>query len=602
MDNSGIQPTKDTNNDQQALMDKKSVASEQNIAIISEISDELSRLLDPNESEISSYWRKNISISESTELANVLRALRKVAGHIGQNVGRLEWVGMSHNQQSAIVLDPALVMGRYPIIPQKFDYLVGIVTHEAIHKTEWSDLVWKKIDETTKQMGFSQKILFQKIVFIGEDIYIDQISEKFVFGLYTRISRNIAMKKASFKLKPDIISVDELVYLWWKSNWEDILDSVNFDEYRKPLKILNELTGKLKSVHQNGGTVTSRCEERFHLYCQTWDEIKDIISSWTVIDNSYSWYPPSEVQERELPKKKKSKKVALNQKTIQEIETKLAFDSKDLTPIIRSIVGEDDEDVIPISRWDFNIPSNPVVDFHMVGRLKAIFQSYADRKVLLNRGLTNGKVDKSKLYRAPINGRCFVEKQVIPQMDWNICLLIDASGSMRGNKWRMIENTLATLHKAFLGFQIRLQAYGYYEADKVCMVSSLIKDRELLSIPPSGMTASGEAIIAAAYLMPRDSRRRFLIHITDGESNFGCDVQYGIQYCRAQKIHLITLGCGYRDREVMKRQYGKTIQFLDHFGQLPSTLENLLKWTLLYGKDNFSLVASKTGEFIKTMK
>jgi hypothetical protein len=34
----------------------------------------------------------------------------------------------------------------------------------------------------------------------------------------------------------------------------------------------------------------------------------------------------------------------------------------------------------------------------------------------------------------------------------------------------------------------------------------------------------------------------------------------------------------------MLRQYGKTIQFLDHFQQLPQTIERLLKWTFLYGK------------------
>jgi nitric oxide reductase activation protein len=116
------------------------------------------------------------------------------------------------------------------------------------------------------------------------------------------------------------------------------------------------------------------------------------------------------------------------------------------------------------------------------------------------------------------------------------------------------------------------------------MISSLAKGRHLLSVPPGGKTASGQAIIAAAYLMPRIHKRNLLVHITDGETNFGCDVRYGMDYCREQNIHLVTLGCGCKDQAAMFRQYGNTIQFIDHFGQLPGSIENLLKRTFVYGK------------------
>ena len=47
--------------------------------------------------------------------------------------------------------------------------------------------------------------------------------------------------------------------------------------------------------------------------------------------------------------------------------------------------------------------------------------------------------------------------------------------------------------------------------------------------------------------------------------------------------HLVTLGCGVKDKALMTRQYGKSIQFITHFGQLPAAVEKLLKWTFLYG-------------------
>ena len=115
------------------------------------------------------------------------------------------------------------------------------------------------------------------------------------------------------------------------------------------------------------------------------------------------------------------------------------------------------------------------------------------------------------------------------------------------------------------------------------MISQLIRGRQLLSVPPSGQTASGQAIIAVAYFMPKGRKRNLLIHVTDGESNLGCDVRYGIEYCHKQKIHLVTLGCAYKDRQAMLRQYGKSMQFVDHYGQLPRAIERLLKHTFLYG-------------------
>ena len=116
------------------------------------------------------------------------------------------------------------------------------------------------------------------------------------------------------------------------------------------------------------------------------------------------------------------------------------------------------------------------------------------------------------------------------------------------------------------------------------MFSSVLKGRHLFSVPPNGQTASGQAIIAAAYFMPKGHERKLLIHITDGESNFGCDVQYGIDYCRQNNINLVTLACGCRDRAALLAQYGKTVQFLRSYGQLPHAIENLLKWTFVCGR------------------
>ena len=118
---------------------------------------------------LSAYWRKNTSNAEATELANLLRALRKVAGHIGPNVGRIEYAGMSHGDVASIVLDPDMIMGDYPVPNAKVDLVVGLVTHEALHKIEWSDRVWKLLEPEFTEMKGLSLAMFQKIVFVGED-------------------------------------------------------------------------------------------------------------------------------------------------------------------------------------------------------------------------------------------------------------------------------------------------------------------------------------------------------------------------------------------------------------------------------------------------
>jgi len=542
------------------------------------------------EPSLSEYWRRNTSIVEATELANLIHALRKVTGYIGPNVGGVLWAGMSQAAGDTIVLDPELVMGDYPVHPGKVDYLVGLVVHEALLKTEWSDLVWSGLERASQSLGGRQKIVLQKIVHIGESIYVDHLSERSILGLYTRKCRGVSMELTKLGLNPSAVTVDELIYLWWLSAWEEEIEQPRLQAYEEPLNLLKTVLPKLKEIGSSGKGVIERCDLRRALYLKAFESVKDLVARWAIIDRNLIWYPPVSEEEKEKARKRQqdgSQGVTLSVSEALDIEASLAgVDSRNLTPIIRSIVGEDNNDVIPTSRFDFNIPAHPALDPHQVGRLKGIIQTYADRNIVISRGLSSGKVDRKRLYRAPISGRCFLDKQTLPELSWGISLLVDASGSMgRGQNWKLVESTVGALHMAFKGSHSRLQAFAYFESTGICMISSLIKGRLLMSVPPGGQTPSGQALIAAGYLMSRDKKRRFLIHLTDGASNCGVEVAYGIDYCRKENIQVITLGCGSRPEDIDKMllQYGRTIQFLDHIGQLPGAVEKLLKWTLVYG-------------------
>jgi Mg-chelatase subunit ChlD len=536
----------------------------------------------------SDFWRRNKSIIEAAELANVIRALRKVAGQIGSNVGGVEWAGMSRldlQKRGIITVDPSFIIGDYPVPPGKMDILVGIVVHEALFRKEWSDLVWAEIERAKKDLKFLDKDLLHKMVAEAEYIYVDKLAERSVLGLYVRKTRQFLFERMEWN--PSLPPLLEMLFVMWRFQ---VLDEKKWDQmnplYLEPLDILSARMLELVNNLPLKGSVTERCKFRSNFYLEMFEAVHGLIGSWKRETITYFDGERPEPKRKVKSVKKKAKsasgKEPLSLKLASEIEEQLAVGSSDLTPLIKAICGEDDPDVINTSLWDFTIPAHPSVDPYLVARLKGTFYAYANRITVVNRGLESGKIDKSRLYRAPMTKRCFMQKQLIPELSWNIAVLVDASRSMEGPKWRLVESVVASFYKALEGQKNKLQAFGYFEHDGVAIISELIRKGKLYSIPPNGRTPSGQAILAAALLLPKEKKRRFIIHVTDGESNCGCDVKHALDYCKKEKIDLVTLGCGYKERDMLVKQYGKSLEFLDYFEQLPKALENLLRRKLLF--------------------
>lgn len=520
---------------------------------------------------ISAYWRRNTSTVESVELANLLGALRKITGYLGDNIGTVAYAGLSGIKDSTIVLDPEMVMGQYPVPASLVDQVAGIVIHEALHQVQWSEHMWRSLKQDDLRPADLPRL--HRLVETAEDIYIENTING-TLGLYLAATRSKRWRVPSTS-RP---SIEALMKLWWNITWNEDEDIAN-EIYHKPLLILKELAEHLKDVALSDGGVTQRCERRAQLYRAAWERIAPMLEGLVLINKRMAWFPSSEARTAAPRKAYSNGAISLETELKRAIELQLAASSTDITALIAEAAGT--QDVVPTSRWDFNIPAHPVIDRGLVGRLKMLFLGYSEREKITSRGLTAGRIDARRLHRAAITGRCFKMTESRPAMDWNVTILADASGSMTGTKWRIVENTVAAIHSALVGYRNHFLAYGYFETDGILMISNLIKGDRLLSLPPSGQTASGQAIIAAALSMPRDKRRKLLIHVTDGESNFGLPVQAGIDFCRREHITLVTLGCGCKDRSVMQDQYGNTIQFLQGFRQLPYAVERLLRWSFL---------------------
>ncbi|HDP24129.1 MAG TPA: VWA domain-containing protein [Deltaproteobacteria bacterium] len=544
---------------------------------------------------LSGYWRCNTSHLESLELANLLRALRKVAGYLGPNVGSVEYAGMGGTAPSSIWIEPGMVKGTYPVPEENVDCLVGIVVHEALHQLEWSDRVWRILETDFAAMSPQSLVRFQKVVSTGEHLYVDSTVRYSILEGYLEKARNRVFLEYEAEGGDMAETFDSLILLWWKRACGLGHVGDRGDTYGEALACLERLTAACDALKQRESSISSRCEARASLYRSCWKDLEGMVSRYRIVNKRLSWVP------RHLADRGKRSEGSTHNRQIGEdlshglardIQTHVAADSADITPLIASVVGYDNPDLVATSRWDYAIPAQPVIDKVLVGRIRSIFTTYSSRESLESRGLSSGRIDSRRLYRAPVSGRCFSYRQWRPAMDWNVTLLIDASASMRGGKWRMVENTVSTLHKALSGYRNRFGAYAYFEQDRVCMISRLTRDGKVFSVPPTGQTASGQAIIACALFMPPERRRKILIHVTDGKSNYGCDVSYGIEYCALKKIHLVTLGCGCQDTDAMERQYGNTLEFLESFRQLPHAIEQLLRRTFLYCSNRASLSRS----------
>jgi hypothetical protein len=538
----------------------------------------------------SNYWRITRSGSEASELAGVLRSLSSVAGHIGMNVGRITWAGQISLEadRESIILPPEFILHDYPVPHGKIDVMVGVIVHECMRQTEWSSFVWKEMIQKkeayfSKHSNYLKKDLLWKLFCAGENIYLHKKAEKNILGDYTA--------KARIVLIPGMMRDPARKPTPWHmfDLWEQtILDNYSYSNinqlYTKPLTLLKEKTSALQDIASCKKSVTVRCAKRADVYLDMFSCIEPFRDQWDKEPVTYFETGTTKIKSKKKKQKKETKKPlqAISQDMWEDINIELARGSKDLTPLIQ-LACNNDEKVLRTTLSDFTVPANASIDNRLVKRLKNVFQYYAQRVKKINRGLESGKIDRRKLYRAPINGRCFKIEQMVSEFSWDISVVVDASMSMAGFKWKVVENTMSALRKSLEGYNNKLRIFGYFEWDGVCLVSELLRNNILYSIAPTGRTPSGQAIIAAALLMPRKTKKRkYILHITDGESNSGADVQYATDFCKKESIDMITLGCSYKDKEKLISQYGKQLQFLDTIDDLPKAVEKLFQRILMY--------------------
>lgn len=543
----------------------------------------------------SEFWRRNKSTVEVHEMAQLLSALRKVTSYVGGNVGKIVWSGMKGND--VIALDPSLVLGSYPVPADKTDRIVGHAIRRAYAKTEWSYRL-ESLARSRSKLPNRYEYKAQLCLKMCERVYLDCLSNRSALGYYTELERkqridNVLNDAAS----PPTIS--EMLHLWWemaadrggkkhKKPYRDksvrgLNKRTSLEKYyAEPIALLNSIVDRLNHECPKIHGVSERVNYRMDLYFSIWPTIFEIIKYWAssssdpFLQNQRKSSIPKGLGEEE---NEKLKPVWFP----EEVEQLIASKSRELTGRVQEVVTNK-TDVVRVRENNIVMPGRQCIQKKLLHNLKFVIKSAAQKHTSFSRGLKTGKIDRRRLYRAPTTGTIFQVAKSRFELVNDIVMLVDASGSMAApNKWEKAEEVYQTLFTAIHFYNPKARIFAYNEFKSVCRITELyLKDR-FYSILPHGKTASGEALIAMAQNFTGNNKKPFILHLTDGASNWGCGVDNAIQVCNREKINLLTLGmgCDTKNKEMLRDEYHSLVQFVDDLDSLPQLLRELLnksKW------------------------
>ncbi|MBI5588844.1 MAG: VWA domain-containing protein [Deltaproteobacteria bacterium] len=547
------------------------------------------------ESGYSEFWRRNKSPVAALEMARLLMGLRKAASYIKGNIGEIVWSGMPSS--SAISLDPSWVMGKYPIPAAKVDRMMGLTIRRAYQKTEWThrfrDLAMARVNLPARY-AYKFQIYFN----MCENVYLDCLSNRSVMGRYTEIDRLMTIYSAQ-----DIAShpptISELLHIWWGiaadlsgvRYKEDYADRsvrggskyTNLEKfYKEPIQLLNSIMDQLIYECPKIQGVTERGNYRLDLYLSIWSRLFEKIKYWST-DSRDPFLLARKVGKNvvDFNPDAENKLSAVQIAAIEQVDKIIGRKNPVFTDQVKACVING-EDVVQVESNDIVMRARSRINKKLLHNLKIIIRTVAQRKTENNRGLSSGKMDRRRLYRAPTTGTIFQTSKDTFELVNDIILLVDATGSMSApNRWEKAEEIYQTLFLAVKAYNPRARLFAYNEIKSKCLLTEIYRSGDFYSVLPHGKTASGEAIIATALSLKNRHKKPFIIHITDGASNWGSGVSNAIEMCRKNRIQLLTLGlgCSKDNKVLLGLEYGKLVQFVDSIDALPSLLRNLLNYS-----------------------
>ena len=232
-----------------------------------------------------------------------------------------------------------------------------------------------------------------------------------------------------------------------------------------------------------------------------------------------------------------------------------------------------------------------------------LFEFRRRRHTRWSRGVEDGSLSQSRLHRAGYDtSHIYERKEIKDKLDLGVCLLVDASSSVSGSSWSIIEKVVDSLALAL----------EHKKGIKVCAIAyqtnydiSYDRNVQLTRLYESGNSTIGRhkadgntptvsALLATPMIMNRllgHPRDKLIIHVTDGaagdESYMMCTVKEAVDIIRKKYgLDIYCFGVGLdtspgRYLDKFKTDYGTSFTALNTYEQLPEALKNLLRDVLV---------------------
>jgi len=210
---------------------------------------------------LSDQWRINKSDVLAIELANSIRALRKVIGVVDPGEMHVSYAcsNESYNDASArkIVIDPTFATKKTPISPEDFDVLVGLAAHEGLHS---------RVGSVNAILDAGRTSVPNQVSTIGEEIYTDTCGRK----QYPILGQYINKARRAYDVDSDTIPWGDIFNAWKAIAIYGHLEPVDLSpSVQKQLTPVMELTKTLMEENLDPN-------QRKRLYQETAEKLRDL--------------------------------------------------------------------------------------------------------------------------------------------------------------------------------------------------------------------------------------------------------------------------------------------------------------------------------------
>ncbi|HEY93042.1 MAG TPA: VWA domain-containing protein [Dehalococcoidia bacterium] len=472
---------------------------------------------------LSEQWRINKSEIKELEYVEILRSLRRLVAYHTKpyDIKYVTKAGarpfyaehnVHKNIKPIIYINPKVVKDshEFPLPGDKFDVLCGLTLHGLAHILIGSfDVSYKCWDDMSRL-----------VMEVGEEICADNyFAKNSKQWEYIRTARDF-YGEVEMRCNTGNPLLDALTAY------------TSMIIYNKPVTDISE-KGKelLPIIEREFHDLTKRSpDNRARVYKEVARQIQERLGLETQqsIDN-YMGKGSREQAEKasdNMLKEWAGDETSLTQKEAVEIEKLLAEEATDVSQLVSYLTSDLTDRSERYSRPNAVITKNAMTvsqqywepDEKLVKALLWLRNIKTSRDTVILRAQETGKIDKRRLYRAPIDGLVFRDTRTKKKMKKNIWLLMDNSSSMRSNA------EMFKLCAAVKGVLPEARIYSYHATYGRTEIIRLDSRRRMLSIKAVGDTPSGDAILFVGHLL-QQARGGLLIHFSDGAVNSGISIK-----------------------------------------------------------------------------